>query len=675
MRAIALILASLPGHISAQDMPLRYNSFGLPGLIDMPNARIAEDADLGFVIAARPGQRRGTATFQLSPRVSASFRYAALDDVLGPGDVLYDRVLDRSFSLRYQLLNETALLPALAVGIDDFAGTGLYAGEYLVASKTLFPGLAVTSGLGWGRYGGVGGFANPLGARFADRPDANVGQGGSPAQDTLFRGDAAFFGGLEWQISPQLTAVAEYSSDALELLPSTARENPFNLALSYAITPNLRIDAQSLYGADVGVHLSYNINPKAAPLGGGLDRGPPPAVPVGRRSATDAAIENALDDVGLRVLDIARQKDAIQVTIQNPTYLAAAQAVGRAARVLAAHSTAQTKLFTITLSENGLRGQSVTLPRQSVIHAEFSATGTEELRAATGIGPDARQPLLAGGNTFRIRPYLRPNLFDPDDPLRADFGVALEAEWVPISGWIIRSHLQQKLGGNLDQTTRMSDSVLPRVRSDFALYDREGDADLIELTANIYWQPRPEVTMRLSAGLLEEMYGGVSGEVLWRPAQSAFAFGLELNEVRQRGYQSDLGFRDYQVTTGHASAYWDMGGGYHSQIHLGRYLAGDWGGTVQFSRRFANGWQLGAFATMTDVPFDDFGEGSFDKGIKVDIPLSWLSGRSSRQIVHRTIRPVTRDGGARLDVSGRLYEVTRPLDRRAIFESWGRVLR
>ncbi len=56
---------------------------------------------------------------------------------------------------------------------------------------------------------------------------------------------------------------------------------------------------------------------------------------------------------------------------------------------------------------------------------------------------------------------------------------------------------------------------------------------------------------------------------------------------------------------------------------------------------------------------EEFGEGSFDKGIRVEIPLSWLTGKPSRASARQTIRPVLRDGGARLMVRNRLYEYTR----------------
>ena len=55
------------------------------------------------------------------------------------------------------------------------------------------------------------------------------------------------------------------------------------------------------------------------------------------------------------------------------------------------------------------------------------------------------------------------------------------------------------------------------------------------------------------------------------------------------------------------------------KVSAGEYLAGDVGYTIEFSRSFVSGVQFGAFATFTDVTFEQFGEGSFDKGIFFNI--------------------------------------------------------
>ena len=90
---------------------------------------------------------------------------------------------------------------------------------------------------------------------------------------------------------------------------------------------------------------------------------------------------------------------------------------------------------------------------------------------------------------------------------------------------------------------------------------------------------------------------------------------------------------------------------------------------------FANGWSLGAFATKTNISSRQFGEGSFDKGIRFSIPLSWLVSRPTKQAVGMTIRPLTRDGGQRVNVSGRLYDGIAGAHKPGVVESWGKYWR
>ena len=55
--------------------------------------------------------------------------------------------------------------------------------------------------------------------------------------------------------------------------------------------------------------------------------------------------------------------------------------------------------------------------------------------------------------------------------------------------------------------------------------------------------------------------------------------------------------------------------------------------------------QFAGFFTRTDVPKELFGEGSFDKGIKLKIPLN-LFNRKKRSLSNFTWRPLTKDPGA-----------------------------
>lgn len=79
---------------------------------------------------------------------------------------------------------------------------------------------------------------------------------------------------------------------------------------------------------------------------------------------------------------------------------------------------------------------------------------------------------------------------------------------------------------------------------------------------------------------------------------------------------------------------------------------------IELGRRFESGSEIGGVATLTTARFDDFGEGSFDKGISVRFPFDlFATPAPSRGTA--TIRALISDGGQRLAVDHPLYEVTR----------------
>jgi hypothetical protein len=213
------------------------------------------------------------------------------------------------------------------------------------------------------------------------------------------------------------------------------------------------------------------------------------------------------------------------------------------------------------------------------------------------------------------------------------------------------------------------------VRTDQVLYDRPEQVKIKDLYAAQYGKLAPDVYARVTLGYLEQMYAGLSAETLWAPFDTHWSLSAEANYVRQRDYDGGFGLRDYEVMTGHVAGQYTFDSGAYARLSVGRYLAGDKGATFTVGRTFKNGWDLSAYATLTDVPFDDFGEGSFDKGIRLEIPITALIGVRSRAKSRIEIRSITRDGGAALNVPGRLSEMIEGYSRRDLVNSWSRVLR
>lgn len=676
-----------------------YNTFGLPGLIDMPSAESAPDAELAITDSYFAGSNRTTLTFQVLPRLSGSFRYSQIAGFLGPGSPLYDR----SFDLRFRFLDEGKYLPAMAVGFRDFIGTGAYASEYVVATKNIGNRVKVSAGLGWGRLASNGGFSNPLsvfGSSFNTRPTRAVGVGGTVVANQWFRGPAAPFAGIEIQATDRLSFKAEYSSDAYTKERTDglfAYNSPFNFGVNYDVTDRFNVGANYLYGNSVGVQATFTFNPKRpSKFNGGVGPGPAPVSVRGPGSASDLGWTQQADAAQILENNVAQTLAAdgmdltgfsvdartVRVRVRNNRFQQEAQFIGRTARVLTNLMPGSVETFVIVpVSGNGTPTSAVTISRSDMEALEFAPDGSWQSYARAQVsdayGAAGTIPRVGSAFpkfSFGLGPYVSASLFDPTSPVRVDLGIQANARYEPTPGLVFSGQVRKRLVGNRSGLIQ-SNSVIQRVRSDAGLYAAQGDPAITNLTVARYFRPGPNLYGRVTAGYLESMYGGVSGELLWKPVDSRWAFGAEVNYAKQRNFDQLFGFQSYNVVTGHASAYYDMGNGFHFQVDAGRYLAGDWGATFTVDREFENGISIGAFATFTDVPFSQFGEGSFDKGFRVTIPLSVLTGRPTRTEVSRVIRPVLRDGGARLDVDGRLYYSVRDYHEPELRDTWGRFWR
>ncbi len=698
-KALALALIALtPSGVVAKDLTTTVtNNYGTPGgLVDMPTAQMAPDGQISTTVSHFDGNTKTMLSFQILPWISGSFRYSATDNLTPQFSTFYDR----SFDLRFRLWKEGTYRPAVALGLQDFIGTGILGAEYLVASKSIGDRVIVTGGLGWGRLGSFNSFGS-IGNRKMFQPGDT---GGDLRTGSWFRGDIAAFAGLSFDVTERLTFAAEYSSDGYDQEVAAGifdHKSPWNFGLNYQINRNISLGAFALHGSEVGAKLTLTLNPKNAPAPGGLEDAPLPVNvrPRGTtadlnwvmepetRAAVNRSVTETLGSSDLAVEGLSLDGRTAHLRLRNDRYDARAQALGRSLRGLSRTLPASVETLHVTLVAAGMPSSTLTFSRSDLERLENEpaekalavAQFSDPLSFANLPAPMADvYPQFSWG----IGPYLRTSFFDPDNPVRADVGVKFSGDYHVMPGLIASGEVSVKAFGNLDKINRTSNSTIPHVRSDVASYLATEEPTIDRLTLAKYSRLGHNLYGRATAGYLERMYAGISGEVLWKPVNSSFALGVEANYVRPRDFDMLFGLRSRTTAggvipefNGHVSAYYDVGYGFHTQLDAGRYLAGDWGATLSVDREFANGWKVGAFVTRTDVSSEDFGEGSFDKGIRLSIPLSWMLGRPAQKMLNTTIRPLTRDGGQRLDVDGRLYETIRDTHRPDVAKSWGKFWR
>lgn len=665
-----------------------FGAFGRPGMVDMPVGQAAQDATFALSYGQSQGFTRNSIFFQYAPWGAVTLRYGGNGAENGSGiRPNYDRSLDLVFTP----LTEGTFRPALSIGLQDLLGTGSFAGEFIAASKTFGQGkIVATAGIGWGRLATRDGFENPLAAlsdSFTTRPPRDSGLGGKPAFHQWFRGDAALFGGVQYRATQRLTLSAEYSTDNYTQFTrngTLSAKSPINYGVSYQINSGVHGQVAYVQGADLvyGIFLRSNLG--SSPYPGSREKAPSfvvarskaPALPL---RDIESRLAEILAQTGLKLNSVRVDGQIMRISFENLAYDFEAQAFGRAARWMTHVAPPQVTKFELTATTSGMPVAVWTLNRQDLENSEHSLTGSEDLRRASilsSAGPRIDSPNLPNDPDFiwGIGPYAQVTLFDPDEPRRADFGLEANARLQLAPNLFVSTSLKQFVAGNRADG-RGSNSVLPIVRSDQINYDQTKDLRIENLYLAAHQRLAPNLYGRASLGYFEQMYAGVSGEVLWKPFERNWSLGAEINHVIKRDYAGRFKFQDYDITTAHVSAQYTFDSGYFGRIDAGRYLAGDVGATFTVGRSFTNGWRLSAFATLTDVPFDDFGEGSFDKGIRFEIPVAQLLGNASRHSYDISLNSINRDGGRRVEVPGRLSKVLDGYSAREINQSWSRVFR
>lgn len=701
---IALMLCGATGIATAQEQVTR-DDWGGVGLLQTPTARMADEGELAFTASHTSPYSRYSVSMQPFPWLEGSFRYMNVTGVRY-GAVWFSgkqHYKDKSIDLKLRLWQESRWLPEVAVGLRDIGGTGLFSSEYMVASKRFGP-VDASAGLATGYMGTRGAFGNPLGAiddRFKVRPvpTSSVVNAGKFGASSMFRGRVGVFGGLAYQTPWEpLLFKLEYDGNDYRREPrlgTLAADSPINIGAVYSVNPNMQLSLGWERGNTALFALTLHGNLRhATPMAKLMDplpevllekaTGTLPAAPHYRDAAAkaEATHEQMLaaatatdwpevaarlrDNSGIEVESISLRGDELIVSGEQRRYFHPAQGLGRATRVLENTAPEDFRWFTLVNRRLGM-----TIAENSVNRAAFADyvhhhTGFEALARQVEINPPGkvkseplyRAPLdrFEGGFGLGYKQILG----GPDGFILYQFTGDYSAEYRFSRNLWLSGTVSANLLNNYDKFRYDAPSKLPRVRTYQRQYLTSADVTVPNLQLTGSRQLGRDLYGMAYAGLLESMFGGVGGEVLYRPFGQRWAVGANANWVRQRGFKQDASFRDYDVATGHATLYYGFGREQRVQaaFSAGRYLAGDWGVTANVARLFDNGITMGAYATKTDVSSADFGEGSFDKGIFVSVPMDFLLPRSSRSRATLTWSPLTRDGGAWLGRKYGLYGLT-----------------
>ena len=678
-----------------RDLALTASDWGEIGVLQTPSARMDPAGMVRFNLSRVDPYQRGNLMLQPLDGMEVGFRYTmVLDQLYGPSIAGGQAYVDKSMDLKLRLREEDAAGPQLAVGLIDLTGTGLFSSEYVVGSRR-YGNWDTSVGVAWGYLGSRDSLHAPLaflGSSFATRPAVNVGSGGQFNFSSMFHGDAAPFGGVQWHApnDPWLFKLEldsnNYSQEPFgTTLPASS---PFNVGVVYRYSPSMEFSAgwergnQLMLGVTFRTDISKTESPKVLDPVLPLVRDTRPVVSSAFMWDTAAAKVHQVS--GWQVLQLSQYNDTATLVAETDGALFLQNRIDRVVTVLHQAAPASVRHFVLLLQEQGVDMSRVDIDRAQWV-AERARPAPPALRVAaqqvvpaSAVAGTVTPPLAAQdpsafvapprpATTIAWSPSYSQILGGPDAFVLYQVGVQASLKYAYSPSTWFSGMVNGNVLNNYNLFTYDAPSNLPRVRT----YAREYATTSVVTFPVLQWTHVEALGgghyASVYGGMLESMFGGVGGEWLYRPWHSPLAFGMDANYVRQRGFAQDVSFRDYDVVTGHAAVYWDTGwNDVRVTLKAGQYLAGDVGATLDVSRTFSNGTAMGAWITQTNVSAEQFGEGSFDKGLYLRVPLDVILPMSSASIGSLVWDPLTRDGGAMLNRQFTLFNFTSQQDRRSL---------
>ncbi|NIL16342.1 YjbH domain-containing protein [Pseudomonas sp. AN3A02] len=670
------------------------NDFGGVGLLQTPTARMAPVGELSANANRTDPYSRYSFSLQPFDWLEGSFRYTAISNRKYGAEALSgsQSFKDKAIDFKARLWEESRWAPQLAFGARDIGGTGLFSSEYFVANKR-YGNLDFSLGIAWGYLGNRGDFGNPLsvfGSKFNDRPKSTavVARAGDVNSNAYFRGRPSLFGGIAYQTPWEpLSLKLEYEGNDYKHEPldnPIKQDSPVNIGVVYKLADSVDLSAAWERGntAMFGITLHTNFVSRKAPV----KTYDPPAEPLPTRMPTTPADQvnwaNVSDrlqqNAGYKVERIAQRGSELMVYGEQQRYFYSAKAVGRASRILDNSVNQDIDWFTLVNKRYDMPIEETSVPRDTFRAVVNNDQPLKDLHRTTEVNPAIahRETTLYTGQrqpfSYGLGLGYKQNIGGPDG-LLYQFTADADAEYRFTRNTWWSGLLSANLLNNYDKFSYDAPSGLPRVRTDLRQYMTTSDVTMPTFQFNHAARLDRDLYGMVYGGYLESMYAGVGGEMLFRPAGKHWSVGADLNFVRQRDFNQGFGLRDYQTITGHVTSYTQLPYDTLAAVSVGRYLARDWGTTVDISRQFKNGVKFGGWVTLTTASKEEYGEGSFDKGIYISVPFDELMSTSTMRRANVVWAPLTRDGGARLNRGYSLQTMTDGRDSELFYNNFEKI--
>jgi hypothetical protein len=658
--ALLFSLIALPTAASGGDEPfIGPSNWGATGLMEIPTARVIKEDTVRVGAGQVYPYRYYYGALGLFKGLEIDGKVTEIIGVKSGLGSSYGDYKDKSIDLKYQFLPEGMYLPALSLGIRDPTGNRLYTGQYLVASKQIYP-FDFTLGFGDGRFG-----KKPLivpsteffGAEIFNHP-------------RTWASESQPFWGIQFSPSAKYSFMMEYSPIRYNLQTSDPAQPKYftrpvplqyNFGFRWRPLTWTEIDLTYQRGNEIGLNVSmlFDIGQPLIPIYNKPYKEKPQAAALN----PEERMATALKAQGFSDIGIDEAGGTLTVRVQNDKYLYSMTALGMIMKTIVPLMTPSTEQVRITLTRTGIPIFELTTTREDILDLYGNRLTKKEFFYLSKINTDLKEaPDIPTKDRRVLVPGWKPSfetlLNDPSGFFKYRLG--LEG-WVAYNPWQGASFVGGLATYPLNDISTSNIPPAEAVRSDIFAY-KQRDVNLARLMYDQIYKPTGDIYGRFAAGLLEIEYAGLDAELARPLANGRLLVGLEASIVKKRDPGDPFGLKKYAVKD-----YYDVEF-FNTRLNIpernmaielktGRFLGGDFGTRVTLMK-YVKGVTLFAWysVTNTSVFHDPSNRGYHDKGIGVSIPIRLFEGTDSRSAYNYALSPWTRDVAQDIDRYRNLFD-------------------
>ena len=619
-------------------------------IITAPSAQHNKDGQLEFSLEADQWGEHAQLDYQVTPWLNLGVKYSHFDVLDFATDAATatnttNSIASYAYHANAQIFRQTDVLPAIAIGIEDFTGQANIQSHYISASKNID---------NW-------------------RVDLGVASGQDPnSLDGVFAGVQYTFNDYPVVLRAQyINDAPEYeASHVLSSLPSVSapasRHNQWAVQASWQFTPGIALSLT--HGADNSVGLGITV---------ALDTTRPPARYVPQPDLSNVAkpnkpavnkvvaqwqddLRDALHHIDISVHGIVQEGPRLQIVLSQTAYPYWPDAINQAHQALL--DVLPDGIFNIDYVIK-LDGHPVYRVSRDVIR------DPELAKFVTQMSPRAlTQPMLdrftQHDQQDQVNSHWQATLPDfsvgivhqgwlnSQNKMSQLVQARIDLDWEFAPGWSITQQTQFDLAERWEfsdayfpnqQLQMLSPKITGLVNNDVHLSQLMMRYNATQITS--LYDQQVQYDYQLFAGMIDNQWAGFGANLLYQPWQSRVSVGVSLAQLTARDTDSWLGLADGIDTSAYtdsatvalASVYW-ASPFYNLDIalHAGRFVHQDIGAKLQIRRTFDNGWQFGIWASRTNYHSNSLAMNNDNsitetqQGLYLSIPLDNIFSRATR---------------------------------------------